>query len=632
MTLNKKTFLINCIIVLFPIILFGQNKTISTSSDTLKIQAIPTADTIFINNQIKSDQFYDSLISLASRNKLTKAALGLILVNQNSKTKYVGIEDARNEEYYRLYTGKTIRNIEIIKLDVFGPTFGDTISSDINWVQNFGNKSHVKTRDFILKNNLFFQSGDSIDPAQLVDNERLLRDLDYIKDASIQIIEIPDSPQQVDILVITKDVYSAGAYIDLYNTFSGAVELYENNLAGIGHRFLTGIYYNTLENNPIGYSFNYRVGNIGNSFIKANVNYTKAFETERVGINLSRKFVSYNTKWAGSLNVSQTSTIQNIKKTDTILNNVLLNYATQDIWLGRSFLLKTNNLQYRNRTRIVLGARYINNTFYKGPEVSERYNFRYHDNQIALFSLAFARQKHFKSSLIYKFGKTEDIPIGTLIQLNIGPEKDEFYQRIYSGIIFAKRIYYPRIGYLNFQSEFGGHYYRKELEQGVLNIRAQAISNLHYFNSLKLRNFIGVNYTRGINRFPDEQIFINTTDVWGFNSDYIYGTQRLSLNAEIVAFSDLYLYNFRFLFFGFGDLGLIGPENESLFNQTLYSGLGIGFRVRNENLVFKTFQIKIAFYPVTPSDQNQLSFLLSGESYAQPIDFEPSAPEIIDFK
>ena len=39
-------------------------------------------DSLFINNQIKYDQFYDSLITKASKNKITKTALDLLLINE----------------------------------------------------------------------------------------------------------------------------------------------------------------------------------------------------------------------------------------------------------------------------------------------------------------------------------------------------------------------------------------------------------------------------------------------------------------------------------------------------------------------------------------------------------------------
>lgn len=588
-------------------------------------------DSLLINNQIKYDQFYDSLITKASKNKLTKAALDLLLINQPTSGKFMGIEDLRNEEYYRLYSGKKIRNIEIVKLDVFGPALKDTTTTATSWINKFGNNTHIKTREFIIRNNLLFNSGDTINPILLVDNERLIRQLDYIKDASIQIAEIPKSPDYVDILIITKDVYSAGFYVDLFSLESGVIELYENNLAGLGHKLQGSLYLNTNEIPPTGFEFNYNINNIGGSFVKSRIQYLKAFETEKFGITLNRTFFSYNTKWAGGLRLYQTSSLNNIKKIDTTLLDVRLNYATQDIWFGRSFLLKTSNLQYQNRTRLIIGARYINNTFYKGPEVSERYNFQYHDNQMVLGSIAFSRQKYYKSNLVYGFGKTEDIPIGCLVQFNMGFEKDEFYKRPYWGLRLSRGIYYPKIGYLNFHGEFGGLYYDDQLEQGVITFTGQAISNLHYFNRLKLREFLSVNYTRGINRFSDEKVYLTTEDIWGLSSDYLFGIQKVSFHSELIAFSNLFIYNFRFLFFGFGDVGLIGPENRSIFSNKLYSGIGLGIKVRNENLVFKTIQIKFAYYPTVPNDSEHFYWLISGENYQKPINFEPTAPYIIEY-
>lgn len=619
-----------CIGIILPLISEGQ-QNINIVKDTTKTNEIPKEDTLFIQSQIKSDQFYDSLLSIASRNRLTETALNLILVNKKPKGKFIGIEDLRNEEYFKLYEGKIIRNIEILKLDVFGPTLSDTSQSSINWMQNLGNKTHVKTRDFIIKNSLLFQEGDTIDPTQLVDNEKLFRQLDYIKDASIQIAELPDEPDKVDILILIKDVYSLGIYYAFSNPYAGTAEIYENNIAGIGHQAITSIYYDTQETTPIGYNFNYQVVNIGNSFIKSSINYKKAFETEKFGVDLTRKFVSYKTKWAGSLSLSQTSTIRNIKKAETTLYNVLLNYSTQDIWLGRAFLIKTANKKYKNRSRLILGFRYSNNTFLKGPEVNERYNFEFHDNQIALFSFALSQKKHYESSLIYGFGKTEDIPIGTLFQVNMGPEKDEFFKRIYGGIKVTKGEYYPKFGYLSFNSELGGHYYDKKIEQGVLKFEGKVISNMHHFNSLKFRNFLGVDYTTGINRFPDEQIYLTTNNIWGLDNYVFYGHQRLSFHTELVAYSDLYLYNFRFLFFGFGDIGFIAPSNVPIFNQHAYTGIGVGFRVRNENLVFKTFQVKLAFYPTITSDINQFKYLISGENYSKHISLDATSPKIIDY-
>ena len=615
-----------------PLISAGQSNNTFIDSTRSVLKVIPK-DSISTEKRNRSDQFYDTLKLKASKNRITKTALELILKEEPDKGIYIGEENIRKEKYFKIYEGKKIRKIEIVKLDVFGPALNDSGSTTLNWIQKAGNNTHIKTRDFIIENNLLFSEGDSIDPTLLIDNERIFRELDYIKDANIQIIQVPGDNKWVDILVITKDVYSTGFNVDLWNLSSGSIDLYENNLAGIGHKVQARWLIDVDENPSTGYSFKYNINNIGNTFIKSSLQYYKAFHTERLEIKANRPFFSYNTKWAGHISFSQTSTLKDIKKTNTILTDTRLNYATVDYWLSRSFMLKTDNIKYTNRTRLVLGARFIKNKFYKGPEVSERYNFDYHDNQILLGSLSFSRQKFYTSNLIYAFGKTEDIPVGLLAQVNAGFEKDEFFNRPYAGLILANGLYYNKIGYLNFRAELGGLYYDDRIEQGGLNFNAKAISNLHYIKHIKFRNFLSLNYTRGVNRFPDEKIYFNSVnDIWGFSSDNLYGLKKLSFNYELVAFTNLYLYNFRFVFFGFGDFGWIGPENKSIFRNKLYSGIGLGVRVRNENLVFKTFQIRFAFYPSVPTDVDPFYLMVSGESYLKHTYFEPEAPSTIDFQ
>jgi len=583
--------------------------------------------------ELRSDQFYDSLRLKASQNSFTKKALSLILVNQSSSNLRIFPESAINELYFDKYKGKTIRSIEIVRLDVFGPTLKQSQSTTANWAQRTGNLTHIKTRETILKNNLLFEEGDTIDPVQLTDNEVLLRGLDFIKDAFIQVIEIPENENLVDILVITRDIWSIGFSVNFFNINSGSIEVYENNLLGLGHRLEGNLLFNTLYLPAMGYEFSYRIDNISNSFIKSKINYYKAFDTEKLGFEIWRKFHSSNTKYAGSIAISQTSTIKNIKKEDTTLLNVRLNYITQDYWFGRSFQLNTYNAEFKDRTRIVIGARYTSNYFYEGPEVSERYNYLYHNNQVLLGTIAFSQQKYYKSNLIYGFGKIEDIPIGNLIQANIGYEQDEFFRRTYMGANYAEGFHFSDFGYLNYLIDFGGFFYNNELEQAVVALNLQYITKIHFLNRLKHREFFGFNYTRGINRFDDEFIsFDSNRDIWGFKSDEVYGNKKIAFHAETNAYTDLFLYNFRFVFFAFGDIGFIGPENKSLFKNKMYSGVGLGFRIRNENLVFKTLQFRFAYYPTVPVGTDHLYYMFSGEVYSKPMSFEPSAPYIISFK
>ena len=130
-----------------PLTLFcKENRVEEFPNDTIEwttFDSNSNIDTILINNQIKYDQFYDSLVTKASKNKITKTALDLLLVNQPAYGKFIGIENIRNEEYYKYYSGKKIRKIEIIELDVFGPTLRDTSKTTTRWLQEAGT-SHLR--------------------------------------------------------------------------------------------------------------------------------------------------------------------------------------------------------------------------------------------------------------------------------------------------------------------------------------------------------------------------------------------------------------------------------------------------------------------------------------------------------
>ena len=84
--------------------------------------------------------------------------------------------------------------------------------------------------------------------------------------------------------------------------------------------------------------------------------------------------------------------------------------------------------------------------------------------------------------------------------------------------------------------------------------------------------------------------------------------------------------------FGFADLGIIGSNKEIIFKQNYYTGIGAGLRLHNENLVFRTFYLRLAFYPFAPSDMSVVGFILDEQLKRQFYSFEPSAPQPFVFK
>ena len=92
------------------------------------------------------------------------------------------------------------------------------------------NATHINTSERIILKNLLFSEGDTLSPLILTDNERILRQLPFIDDS--RIIVVPIAPGEVEVIVITKDVYSLGGDFTYRGLNKGSVWLFDKNIFG----------------------------------------------------------------------------------------------------------------------------------------------------------------------------------------------------------------------------------------------------------------------------------------------------------------------------------------------------------------------------------------------------------------
>jgi len=167
----------------------------------------------------------------------------------------------------------------------------------------------------------------------------------------------------------------------------------------------------------------------------------------------------------------------------------------------------------------------------------------------------------------------------------------------------------------------------------MADFKLNFISPLFNIWNSKSRQFIKLNYALGINRFEIENLLLRNQDgIRGFGSRIEKGKQRITLNVENVFFQKRAILNFQTAFFSFFDVGIVGPQNQSIFKQNYYGGVGLGLRIRNENLIFKTIQIRLAYYPNHPSDVSPIGFILEEVSKSRFYSFQPRGPEPLKFE
>ena len=569
----------------------------------------------------------------AGKKRVTKEIFNL-LINSVDHEKAVDHYEKTVETPYLKYNNSIIKSIRFQQLEVFGPTVSDTARKPTTWLEKTGNKLHFKTNEKILINNLLIKEGEPLNAVVLSDNERVIRDLPFIEDVRFHIVPNTPNADTIDIIVVVKEHWAIGFGMEISSINSGEFGIWNKNIFGWGHENQHNIFWNTSKTPLLGYEGIYKVNNIAGSFIASNLRYLKKYETEYYKIEFQRKFFTPNIKYAGGILIESNDTRTNIELLDTIIEDKPVHYNRYDFWVGRSInLTNRKNLLTNSRTNLMFAGGLKRLIYSERPTITSNELYKYHDKFTILGTAAISRQGFFRSHLIYGFNQTEDIPFGLLFFVTAGIEFSDYFYRPYIGTSLSHGTYLWRLGYIFNRIDAGGYYRNNNFEQNLISVTTKYFTHLVNNGRFKYRFFINTNYRIGVKRFEDEFISIeNNQGIHGLkNSDQLKGTQKLAVNLEADAFTPYYIYGFRSVLFGYLDLALIGMADDNIFSNRLFSGIGLGLRLRNERLVFNTFQIKIAYYPTAPGEADKEYFSISGEKKLRPEYFYISAPQIIEF-
>lgn len=580
------------------------------------------------SNNEKTKLFYNSLKNKALKNRLLTEVHRLVFISPDTN-----ISNKKPQESHIRFLkqkGKTIRSISFVRLDVFGPSVDDTTLIKLPWIEQVANKMHVYTRKNELKKMLLIHEGDTINPLLLSDNEHLFKESPFIKDARIVLLPDFADTTLTDIVIITQDIYPIGLIIKQGSLNQTKIGIYNMNLWGLGHLQRNLFLINPLSNEKIRFSEGeYRIENISNLLLSGGINYMNYPDNKALGFDLSKKFITANTKFAGGMSFQHNYEV--VKDNDLpLLEDKYNNFSS---WFGYAIPLSISSFESYNRKNLIISAgvdkiQYLNRFFYTQTPYLKPFN-----KTLLLLGASISSNAFYRDNLLFGYGPSEDIPYGKLIGCQFGYSFDENKKRLYAESNYSIGSKISNLGYINFSFEVGSYYYIDHFEDGIVKSKISFASKLytHYYHHY--RHYLNINYARGINMIGPERIIINDKyGIRGLKSNTLVGTQKLSMNLESVMFSPFYVLGFRFSTFSFFDIGFIGEESRIIFNQKMYSGLGIGIRIKNENLVFNTFQLRFAFYPLEPERSSRFSVDLSGFPSAGFTDFTVKQPHAITFE
>ncbi|MDP3461516.1 MAG: hypothetical protein Q8S18_01875 [Bacteroidales bacterium] len=534
---------------------------------------------------------------------------------------------AKRSKTYRNVEGKVVRNIYILTYDPFGYNMQDSTLKPKGFFSKSANSLHIKTQPFVIKNLLLFKENDTFDSLLVKESERLVRSQKYLSEVLFYTLSSKEAIDSVDVYIRTYDAWSI---IPSLNVSPGFIDagVIDNNFAGFGHRFQTDMKWKLPEGiNTL--RMNYFVPNISNSYISTKVQYIISGTEDSVkSIEFARVFYSPLTRWAGGVFVGQKKTAESYINQDTIryLQSTVHN---QDYWVARSwqvFKQYSANAPIRN---LVLSGRMHRLRFpERQPEAIAANVF---NKQTIFYSgLGFSSRKYIRDNHIFNFGKVEDVPIGQAYSITLGWDVQQ-PDRYYFDTKAAIGNYFP-FGYLSAHIQYGSFIGPNGLQQGVITGRINYFTKLLTFGNWRIRQFVKPTVIVGIKRLATDNLSFDD-NLEGFENLAYKATSMMVLTIQTQSYAPWNFVGFRFGPYLFSTFGLLGNEASGFSRSRLYSVFGLGMLIKNDYLIFSTFQLSMTFYPFIPGKGTNIfntnAFEASDYGFRG---FEISKPGIIDYK
>ena len=544
----------------------------------------------------------------STKRSATKKAFlaGLKMVSTNPTDTIVNVESVDN---FAQFAGKTIRNIYVERIG-FEKSIYDTTKKVNTTISKVANALHVNTREKTIRQHIFFKQYQPLNPYELADNERFIRDRDFILDCRIVASPI-EGTDSVDVIVVTRDVFSLGA------TFGGSfpsapkIGLYDANIMGKAQRLQFTTLIDQDRSPKFGYSILYRKSSLFGSLINLDLEYTQINTGLSVGdeaefaylTRITRPLVSPYLRLAGGLEVSRNWSDNVYNEPDSTFLDY--EYKIFNSWIGYNIGIKKAATA---RGRHFLAFRYFDGYYVDGPQLTEEQEeVRYNNAYGYLSEFSFYRQNFYKTRYVFGFGRTEDIPYGISLGVTGGYVREVQIERPYGAFKMRYSAANKKGSFHRLLFQSGGYYRNDKLEDFVIQGSASHFTRALNVQRSKFRGLLSAEYTQIFNRRVDDWLKVPNKYIPGFSADSVISDSRLSMSLQTVLYTPRAILGFRMA--PFAQIDMVSIKCDLCdYQQNTYWGLSAGLRTRNENLIFGTIELRATYIPKDENGESKFVF------------------------
>lgn len=614
-----------CLKLFFALVLFLQSLN-AQEKDTLATKDASVKETTDLQN----------IKTFSKKSKVT-SWLHQLLFRKTPALKNATVEQTiiKKQINYKNFQNKIIRKIIIETLDPFGFSVSDTLAKPTNHWEKFGNKLHIKSQNFTIKNLLLFKRNQTLDSIQIEESERILRGHNFIRRVSIEPKTLANSPDSVDVTIRVLDSWSINGSGEISpSNLKGKISF--GNFAGLGHYF-AATYKKNFSYQLQAYKFEYYANNIANTFVNTGAIYDKdLYENNYKTLYVNRPFYSQLTKWAGGILVNETFYRDSVSS-NLALESKLQNFKTSylDTWIGYSHRIFKNKPNEKKITNFITTLRYFNSGFTQRPSSFYDPLDYYSGSELYLASWGLYSFNYIQDRFIFNYDQIEDIAEGKIASLTLGLQhKNELYKPyLASRLAYGK---YFRFGYLGAELQWGSFIYDKGLFESVFRWKITYFSKILLWNKWRFRQFFNSEFVYGYNRidYDKDRISLNGTNgIDGFYSYHLRGTKKLLMHFQTQSYAPMQWLGFRLSPFVTATFGLLGDQNDKIFNPQIYASFGAGIVISNDYITFSNIQLSFVFLPYIPEHgHNIYRFNTLRNNNFRMQNFRYGKPEMVPFR
>jgi hypothetical protein len=578
----------------------------------------------------KDSVFYQTLSNRANRNRILEELLDLA-IRQTPASNTVHGDLIDESKKWDEYQGLIISDI-IIKQPPIGEfSFVDS-ALYANKLAEIVQFFHTYTKPEVIQKNLYIKKGDTINPWNLTDNERYIRNLNFIENARFYPTQV--SNDSIELLLVVQDKIAYGIFPVFHSANRQSLKIRNSNFLGFGNELGLSVT-NEKNTKPEVYisDLYFKISNFNKKFIQAKTAYSRSSSETHLSAEIGRKYLANAYQLAGNIELSYNDTdLQDwITPNSDFVESTA--YFDANVWAGYQIELNKKKRLSKRPAYIFPAAAIYNRYHIDRPFINLDSNL-FLSNQSSFYaSLSLLSQDFISTEKLLAQGLKQTLPVGLGLTFTSGYMFSEFYNMPYLGFSSIYAIRTNRLGYLITNLKFGTFIHEQRMRQGAFEANINYLGKAIETGRYGFRIFTGLRYTLGISRVTYDSLYLNNAHgITGLSTDDFKGFQRINAELEFILYTPWRWIGFYFTPYFIAEAGLIGNTGRSVFKNRLISAFGVGIRLRNEFLVFSSIQLRFLFYPYTPAGDSHWSIDLSDEIDFEYFDFNPGAPGQVKFE